>query len=152
MNTRTLVLLGSVLLFVASLTQDAYYLAGDNPDSWSASWVLLLMVWMGVFYGVITWLANPPAGAVLGAVPEGRASRRLDRQRRGRGGRPELFAPLDHCGQRSPDLRGGDRIWSGLLAVAGEHADHGRRHFASISRLPVRIGAFARARPLSDVA
>ena len=59
MNTRTLVLLGSVLLFVASLTQDAYYLAGDNPESWSASWVLLLMGWMGVFYGVITWLANP---------------------------------------------------------------------------------------------
>ena len=59
MNTRTLVLIGSVLLFLASLTQPAYYLAGDNPESWSASWGLLLIGWMGVFYGVFAWVANP---------------------------------------------------------------------------------------------
>jgi hypothetical protein len=37
MNARTLVLIGSVLVFLASLTQDAYYLAGDNPDAWATS-------------------------------------------------------------------------------------------------------------------
>ncbi len=51
--------MGSVLLFLGSLTQDAYYLAGDNPEAWSASWGLLLIGWMGVFFGVFAWLANP---------------------------------------------------------------------------------------------
>ena len=59
MNTRILVLIGSVLLFLASLTQDGYYLAGDNPESWSASWLLLLIGWMGLYVGVFAWLANP---------------------------------------------------------------------------------------------
>ena len=59
MTPRTLVLVGSVLLFLASLTQDAYYLAGDDPESSSASWLLLLVGWMGLFYGVFAWVANP---------------------------------------------------------------------------------------------
>ena len=59
MNARTLVLIGSVLVFLASLTQDAYYLAGDNPDAWATSWGVLLVGWMGIFYGVFAWLANP---------------------------------------------------------------------------------------------
>jgi hypothetical protein len=59
MNIGTLVLVGSILLFLASLTQDAYYLAGDNPEAWAASWGLLLIGWMGVYFGVFAWLANP---------------------------------------------------------------------------------------------
>ena len=59
MKRRTVVVIGSVLLFVASLTQDAYYLAGDNSGASAASWLLLLIGWMGLFYGIVAWVANP---------------------------------------------------------------------------------------------
>jgi hypothetical protein len=59
MNAGTLVVVASALLFLASLTQNAYHLAGDNPEAWSASWGLLLIGWMGIYFGVFAWLANP---------------------------------------------------------------------------------------------
>jgi hypothetical protein len=49
----------SVALFAVSLTQDAYYISGDDPRAWAPAWSLLLMGWMGVFYGVFAWLGNP---------------------------------------------------------------------------------------------
>ena len=49
----------SFTLFVASLTQDGFYIAGDNPRAWSSCFGLLLVGWMAVLDGVWAWLANP---------------------------------------------------------------------------------------------
>lgn len=50
----------SVLLYLVSLSQDAFYI--DRPDdhaAWSPGLVLLLTGWLAVFDGQIAWLANP---------------------------------------------------------------------------------------------
>jgi hypothetical protein len=49
----------SILLFVACLFGDGYYIAGPDPRGLSPGLALLLLGWFGVFYGVFTWLANP---------------------------------------------------------------------------------------------
>lgn len=50
----------SVLLFITSLTQDAFFIdRADNPRAWSPGYVLLLIGWITVFEGVPAWLANP---------------------------------------------------------------------------------------------
>ena len=47
----------SVLLFLLSLTQDAYYIWRGN--GWGPGFALLLLGWLGVFVGEFAWLANP---------------------------------------------------------------------------------------------
>src|SRR5215467_14437437 len=50
----------SVLLFLASLTQDGFYIdRSDNPRAWAPCIGLLLVGWIVVFEGVFAWLANP---------------------------------------------------------------------------------------------
>jgi hypothetical protein len=54
----------SFALFVASLTQDGFYIdKADNPRAWSSSFGLLLVGWMAVLDGVWAWLANPAVAA-----------------------------------------------------------------------------------------
>lgn len=45
-------------LFALSLTQDCYY-TNENIRSGLEGWELLLIGWLGIFYGYFTWLANP---------------------------------------------------------------------------------------------
>jgi hypothetical protein len=53
-----LLLAGSVILFVASLTQFAFYV--DTPDAWGdRAFFLLLIGWLGIFSGELSWFANP---------------------------------------------------------------------------------------------
>jgi hypothetical protein len=53
-----LVLAASVTLFVASLTQFAFYV--DTPGAWNdRAYFLLLIGWFGVLGGEFSWLANP---------------------------------------------------------------------------------------------
>lgn len=67
----------SVVLFLTSLTQDGYYIdrPGD-PRAWAPCIGLLLIGWLGVFDGILAWLANP---ALLAAwiFLNFRSSRRL---------------------------------------------------------------------------
>ena len=52
----------SLLLFISSLTQPAFYTTGSNPEAWSDSTGLLLLGWMGFLGGSIEsllWIANP---------------------------------------------------------------------------------------------
>jgi hypothetical protein len=54
----------SVLLFLVSLTQPAFYIdRADNPAAWSESWLLVLLGWTsllgGWFVNFLIWLANP---------------------------------------------------------------------------------------------
>ena len=50
----------SILLFVASLTQDCFFIDRlENPRAWSNGFGLLAVGWLGVFTGVYSWLANP---------------------------------------------------------------------------------------------
>lgn len=54
----------SFALFVASLTQDGFYIdKADNPRAWSSCFGLLLVGWMAVLDGVWAWLANPALAA-----------------------------------------------------------------------------------------
>jgi hypothetical protein len=48
----------SMILFLASLTQDGFYLEGGDLTAWS-SMGLLLTGWLGLLVGVPAWLANP---------------------------------------------------------------------------------------------
>jgi len=45
-------------LFVFSLTQDCYY-TNEHVQSGLDGWELLLIGWLGMFYGYFAWLANP---------------------------------------------------------------------------------------------
>lgn len=49
----------SVLLFVISLALDGFYLETKDPRAWSPCIWLLLFGWMGLFAGMVAWLANP---------------------------------------------------------------------------------------------
>ena len=50
----------SILLFVASLTQDCFFIDRlENPRAWSNGFGLLAVGWLAVFKGVYSWLANP---------------------------------------------------------------------------------------------
>jgi hypothetical protein len=48
----------SLALFAASLTRDGYY-TGDQRTPSGACIGLLLLGWLGIFDGVLAWLANP---------------------------------------------------------------------------------------------
>lgn len=52
-------LVGSLMAFAAALLQDAFYIAGPDPNAWSDSWALLLIGWLGIMSGTLAWLANP---------------------------------------------------------------------------------------------
>jgi hypothetical protein len=49
----------SICLFVVCLLNDGFCIDGPNSRAWSPAWLLLLIGWMGVFYGTPAWLANP---------------------------------------------------------------------------------------------
>lgn len=55
MTPQSLLIRFSILCFLACLTQDAFYLSGDNPTSWSNGLGLLFFGWMGH----ASWFANP---------------------------------------------------------------------------------------------
>ena len=55
MTPQSLLIRLSILCFLACLTQDAFYLSGDDPTSWSNGLGLLFFGWMGH----ASWLANP---------------------------------------------------------------------------------------------
>ena|ERR1700744_117405 len=51
----------SILLFIASLTQPAFYTSASEPDGWANSIGLVLVGWSGALAGGagIAWFANP---------------------------------------------------------------------------------------------
>jgi hypothetical protein len=49
----------SMALFAACLTQDGYYIAGNNPRAWSPAYGLLFLGWLGLSQPVFEWIANP---------------------------------------------------------------------------------------------
>ena len=72
---RTALLLFSGGLFLASLTQPAFYLDQANRDAWADSWYLLLLGWMGLLTGSaegLPWLANPLYLCSLGLFANGK--------------------------------------------------------------------------------
>jgi hypothetical protein len=54
-----IITLVSVIVFAASLTQNGYYIAGENPKAWSPAFYSLLLGPIGLFAGIFEWLANP---------------------------------------------------------------------------------------------
>ena len=58
---RHLIIISSGLLFLISLTQDAFLIEGNDPRAWASGWGLLLFGWIGIGYGGghLCWLANP---------------------------------------------------------------------------------------------
>ncbi len=65
MNTKfftRILFIFSIVLFIFSLTQESYYVDKIDYGSWSNSFVLLLIGWIGLIMGggaAISWLANP---------------------------------------------------------------------------------------------
>jgi hypothetical protein len=59
MRLPRIITLLSVIVFAASLTQNAYYLEGENPKAWSRAFYLLLLGPIGLLDGIFEWLANP---------------------------------------------------------------------------------------------
>lgn len=51
----------SILLFLISLTQPAYYIDGQEYDAWANSFGLLMIGWFGALCGGagLAWFANP---------------------------------------------------------------------------------------------
>jgi hypothetical protein len=58
-NGRTAILAASLALFLLCLTQDGFFVDGDNPRAWSQAGYLLLFGWLGLLAGIVAWLANP---------------------------------------------------------------------------------------------
>ncbi|WP_395655364.1 hypothetical protein [Flavobacterium sp.] len=58
-NVKILTISLSVLMFLASLTQNAYYLGEHEESVGSFGLIAFLLGWMGVFGAGISWLANP---------------------------------------------------------------------------------------------
>lgn len=58
---KIVALILSILLFIISLTQPAFYIDRSDPDGWANSIGLLLIGWTGTLAGGagLAWLANP---------------------------------------------------------------------------------------------
>lgn len=56
---RTVLVAVSGIVFLASLTQDGFYIDRADADAWANCFGLLLVGWLGMFDGVFAWLANP---------------------------------------------------------------------------------------------
>jgi hypothetical protein len=54
-----IITLFSIIVFVASLTQNGYYIAGESPKAWSPAFYSLLLGPIALFAGVFEWLGNP---------------------------------------------------------------------------------------------
>jgi hypothetical protein len=59
MRLPKMITLLSIIVFATSLTQNAYYIAGENPKAWSPAFYSLLLGPIGLFAGIFEWLANP---------------------------------------------------------------------------------------------
>jgi hypothetical protein len=59
MRLPKIITLLSIIVFATSLTQNAYYIAGENPKAWSPAFYSLLLGPIGLFAGIFEWLANP---------------------------------------------------------------------------------------------
>lgn len=59
MQLPKIITLLSVIVFLASLTQDCFYTEAHIPKPAPPGWFLLGMGLMGVFGGYFEWLANP---------------------------------------------------------------------------------------------
>ena len=53
----------SIIVFAVSLTQNGYYISGENPKAWSPAFYSLLLGPIGLFAGIFEWLANPVLAA-----------------------------------------------------------------------------------------
>ena len=49
----------SLGLYALALTQDGFYIGGNNPRAWSPGWGELIAGWVSVMEGTSAWLANP---------------------------------------------------------------------------------------------
>jgi len=49
----------SMAIFAVCLTQDGYYIAGDDARAWSPAIGLFFLGWMGMADHGIAWIANP---------------------------------------------------------------------------------------------
>lgn len=59
LSRRSALLSLSIALFAICLANDGYYISGQNPRAWAPAWGLLLVGWVALFDGTITWIANP---------------------------------------------------------------------------------------------
>lgn len=59
MRLPRIIILISVAVFAASLTQKGFSTAGEEPGSWSPGLYLLLIGPLGLLTGVYEWFANP---------------------------------------------------------------------------------------------
>jgi hypothetical protein len=59
MRLPKIITLLSIIVFATSLTQNAYYIAGENPKAWSPAFYSLLLGPTGLFAEIFEWLANP---------------------------------------------------------------------------------------------
>jgi hypothetical protein len=60
-NAKRILFFLSILIFVISLTQPAYYIDRADYDAWANSFYLLIFGWSGLLAGgaAFAWLANP---------------------------------------------------------------------------------------------
>jgi len=137
MRLPKMITLLSVFVFAASLTQNAYYIAGENPKAWSPAFYSLLLGPIGLFAGIFEWLANPVLFAawvfsfggknkialLLGIVASALML-------------AFLFRHTHHC-ERSADLCENHRLRRGVLAFANERwaRDSERRNRTSETKI-----------------
>ncbi|NHV32256.1 hypothetical protein [Burkholderia sp. D-99] len=62
MSRATTVLLAiSVVLYLVAMFTAPFRTGAPDPHPWADGWQVLLTGWMGVFFGIFAWLANPLA-------------------------------------------------------------------------------------------
>lgn len=49
----------SVLFFLVAMATAPFRTGAPDPHPWADGWQVLLTGWMGVFFGIYAWLANP---------------------------------------------------------------------------------------------
>lgn len=55
----TVLLAFSMLFYLVAMFTAPFRVGAPDPHPWADGWQVLLTGWMGVFFGIFAWLANP---------------------------------------------------------------------------------------------
>ncbi|WP_155631104.1 hypothetical protein [Burkholderia cepacia] len=76
-RAATVLLAISVVLYLVAMFTAPFRTGAPDPHPWADGWQVLLTGWMGLFFGIFAWLANPLVFAAWWLIAKRRRTQAL---------------------------------------------------------------------------